>query len=78
LAGIVLFTMPSPEADTKNPPSVMAAQRRLAVLGYDPGPVDGILGGKTRAAIDAWRDWTGEPDDDPLPRPLLVIDQIAP
>lgn len=31
--------------------SVRAAQRALAAAGYDPGPVDGILGSRTRAAM---------------------------
>ena len=30
---------------------VTAAQRQLAELGYDPGPVDGVLGKQTRIAI---------------------------
>ena len=30
-------------------------QRDLAALGYDPGPVDGILGPKTRSAIRAFQ-----------------------
>lgn len=30
---------------------VMAAQERLESLGYDPGPTDGIMGGRTRDAI---------------------------
>jgi len=30
-------------------------QRGLAALGYDPGPVDGILGPKTRSAIRAFQ-----------------------
>jgi len=78
LAGVVLFTMPPPGVNIGDPPTVMAAQRRLAILGYDPGPIDGILGGRTRAAVAAWRAWTGERDDDAVPRSLLVIDRIAP
>lgn len=31
--------------------TVKTAQRRLAALGYDPGPIDGVLGKKTRIAI---------------------------
>lgn len=37
-----------------SPPStatIKQAQRQLAALGYDPGPIDGILGKKTRIAI---------------------------
>lgn len=29
-------------------------QRRLAAAGFDPGPVDGVLGGQTRAAVAAY------------------------
>lgn len=36
-------------------------QRRLASLGYDPGPVDGILGRRTRAAIRELQDREGLP-----------------
>ena len=34
---------------------VMAVQKRLADLGYYPGSVDGVIGGKTRAAIKAYQ-----------------------
>ena len=36
-------------------------QRQLASLGYDPGPVDGIMGRKTRAAIRAFQTKIGRP-----------------
>lgn len=33
-------------------PNVLALQRQLLAAGHDPGPLDGILGPKTRAAIE--------------------------
>jgi hypothetical protein len=42
---------------------VREIQQRLTDLGYEPGPVDGLFGGKTRAAIQAFqRDKGLEPD----------------
>lgn len=38
-------------------PTVLEAERMLADLGYDPGPVDGILTADTRAAL---RDYQGD------------------
>ena len=32
-------------------------QMGLAAAGYDPGGVDGMLGGKTRRALQAWQAW---------------------
>lgn len=34
---------------------VADVQGRLAARGYDPGPVDGVVGPKTRQAIRAWQ-----------------------
>ena len=35
--------------------AVRLLQRRLADLGYEPGPVDGIVGARTRHALEVWR-----------------------
>lgn len=43
---------------------VVEIQRLLTELGYKPGPVDGIYGGKTRRAIRAWQVKTGRPSSD--------------
>ncbi len=32
-----------------------AMQNGLTVLGYDPGPIDGVIGRQTRAALRAWQ-----------------------
>ncbi len=35
--------------------TVLEAQKRLRLLGYDPGPADGIMGNKTRIAIGEYQ-----------------------
>lgn len=49
--------------------NVAEVQRSLILLGYDPGPVDGVMGPKTAAAIDAFAreyglpgTWRSNPD----------------
>ena len=46
-------------------------QERLAAAGFDPGPADGVVGARTRAALRAFQearglDPTGEPDGSSL------------
>jgi peptidoglycan hydrolase-like protein with peptidoglycan-binding domain len=60
---------PAPTATTGDLPRerVRQVQERLAAAGFDPGPVDGVVGGRTRAALRAFQearglDPTGEPD----------------
>ncbi len=51
---------------------VMTIQRRLKASGYDPGPIDGVAGGKTRRAIAAYfKDRDVEWRNGPLSRHLL-------
>ncbi len=50
---------------------VMAIQKRLADLGYDPGPADGIIGSKTRAAIQAFQTVAGLAETGKASRDLL-------
>lgn len=49
----------------RNPQSVLVAtvQQRLKALGYDPGPVDGAYGPRTRAALTEFRQDYGHPQD---------------
>jgi hypothetical protein len=39
--------------------TIIQAQKRLKELGYDPGPVDGISGNKTRKAITKYQQTNG-------------------
>ena len=57
---------------------VFAVQRRLAARGYDAGPVDGIAGPTTEAAISAFEAASGQPRSGAYPEAILAIEQIAP
>ena len=53
-------------------PVVAEIQQRLQDLGYDPGPVDGLEGPKTRAALRQWELSQGLPPNGELTRERLV------
>jgi peptidoglycan hydrolase-like protein with peptidoglycan-binding domain len=63
--GGVLDTMQPPPASPSAPaqqpqksavdPQLMALQARLNALGFDAGPADGVMGGRTRRAIEAYQ-----------------------
>ena len=54
-----------------SPSPISATQRRLAHLGYAPGPADGIVGPRTRAAIRAFQQEHGMPVDGQVSVALL-------
>ena len=61
IATLILALTPAAGQSPSNPePSltraqIAAVQSQLAALGYEPGPVDGRLGPRTRAAIDFYQ-----------------------
>jgi len=70
---------PKAEPDTPSRPPqpaedramVVEAQRLLTALGYAPGPIDGIAGRRTRAAVRAFQAANGLPADGRITDPLL-------
>jgi hypothetical protein len=53
------------------PADVRRAQQALASLGFDPGPVDGVVGPRTRTAITAYERQAGLPQTGRITRALL-------
>jgi N-acetylmuramoyl-L-alanine amidase len=65
---------------------LMEAQKKLAALGYDPGPIDGYMGARTREAVRAFQRARGLAQDGilgpvtmgalmgqaPVPEPVVV------
>ncbi len=57
--------------------SLVAAQRALSALGYDPGPADGIAGPRTRHALAAFQRDQGLPPTGLLDGPTLAALRLA-
>ena len=51
---------------------VFKVQQALVARGFDPGPIDGKSGGKTRQAIATFRSWSGRSGDDTISPELLI------
>jgi membrane-bound lytic murein transglycosylase B len=41
----------------------MALQQALKDKGFDPGPIDGVIGAGTKKALKAWQKSAGQPAD---------------
>ncbi len=55
VALLALRATPDARAVTPEPRRVREAQRTLRDLGYRPGPIDGIVGPQTRAAVTSYQ-----------------------
>ena len=53
-AGLV-FALTAPHASAQTGADVERAQQALKQAGYDPGPVDGVMGAQTTAALKAYQ-----------------------
>lgn len=62
---------------TRGDPQVFALQQQLAAAGFNPGPIDGIMGPQTRAAMQA-RDAAANPVPLPRPRPEQPVPMPRP
>ncbi len=67
-AGFAAGTNP----DFADPPTVMFVQHRLAGLGHPAGPVDGVMGERTRAAIRAFQAASGVKEGGEVTSALLT------
>jgi hypothetical protein len=56
---------PSPPV-AMTPNTVRDIQTALTQLGYNPGPIDGLMGRQTESALSAWRQDSGLPSSEPL------------
>jgi peptidoglycan hydrolase-like protein with peptidoglycan-binding domain len=60
IAACLSHTAPAAPADAGSGP-IAALQARLGELGYDPGPIDGVMSAKTQQAMRAYQRAVGQP-----------------
>lgn len=65
-------TAPADGEVALHPALVTKVQTKLAELGYEPGPIDGQMGPKTRAALRRYQMVEGLPVDGRVTQPVLV------
>jgi len=77
LVGFSGIGMPSAGFAAGYNPVTQQAQTKLAALGYDPGTLDGVLGGATIAAIKAFQKSSGLPETGTLNSATLAKLEIG-
>ena len=55
IAGMVVFALSATHASAQAAPEVERMQKALKQQGHDPGPVDGVMGAQTSAALKAYQ-----------------------
>jgi len=61
IVGLMVLFLASAGAVAAQAPDVRTAQARLTILGYEPGPPDGVVGQRTRDAVRAFQADRGLP-----------------
>ncbi len=62
---------PAAEPPFADPPTIIYVQSTLNALGFDAGPVDGVLGPRTRGAVGRYQQARGLPGDPDITPELL-------
>jgi len=70
--GAETVTAPASGEVALDPALITKVQAKLSELGYQPGPVDGLIGPKTRAALRRYQMVEGLPVDGRITQPVLV------
>jgi peptidoglycan hydrolase-like protein with peptidoglycan-binding domain len=53
--GMLVFALTAPDVAAQAAADVERAQKALKDMGHDPGPVDGVMGAQTSAALKAYQ-----------------------
>jgi peptidoglycan hydrolase-like protein with peptidoglycan-binding domain len=54
-AGMLMFALTATHVSAQTAADVERAQKALKQMGHDPGPVDGVMGAQTSAALQAYQ-----------------------
>jgi peptidoglycan hydrolase-like protein with peptidoglycan-binding domain len=55
----MLLALTATGASAQAAPDIQRAQQALKQAGHDPGPIDGVMGARTRAALEAYQKQQG-------------------
>src|SRR5690349_7812236 len=59
VTGSMLLALTATYASAQVAPDIERAQQALKQAGHDPGPIDGVMGARTRAALEAYQKQQG-------------------
>ncbi len=62
----------SDDVDLSDRRLVASVQKALRAVGFDPGPVDGLVGPRTQSAVRAYQEARGLPQDGVITKTLLA------